>query len=335
MRKIPLFKQLKFLSLSLCIACSSQSKSASTQISICEQSGVDPSKILMQKLGGPICCSLEIENYLKRVTLRLGTLTAFREQEISILMVNNPNNLCLFFDSGKLFISRGLLVSLTDESELVAAISIAMSAKISLTTPLIKAIFDLDDELSKKDFQDLKAIFEEYSSKLDLNRCEEILSSLGYAKNSLVRVLKKPIFFNTSMPSIEQLHPFANDQIGYLGETSYQKAITPLKLIQKTYDLEEKSLEFLLENKFFEATQLINQAIYENPSEGHFYFTLSKILLEQNLISQSLCAIQEAIKLNDFNVLFYLQRAKLFELLSQSKEASYDFELINELLLSR
>jgi predicted Zn-dependent protease len=331
------FIYLGFATLCFFGSCATDSKTQPSSLASLDQSNVDPTQVLIQKLGGPIGYDLEIENYLKRVLLRLSTLTTFREQEISIQIVNQHGSLCLFFDSGKLLLSRGLLVSLSNEAELVSAVTIAMLTKTNIHHATYEEIANLPDELKEADFPQIRAILKNHSTKFDLKRCQEILTSLGYSKNSVLNVLdtnKQMLLGLECQKEIQKnLSSTVEHEPGYIGEATYQKIIQPLKMLQESYDLEQKSIQLFEKNQAGEALSLINQAINENPAEGHFYYTLSKILHAQNLRQQSFKAIEQAIKLNSFNVLFYLQRAKLFEELSQNKEAIEDFQFASDLLL--
>ena len=328
---------LIFLTVSSC----SQSTKHKNHIdyAVLDISSFDPHAVMTQKLGGPIGFDIEIEGYLKRVLLRLCTLSTFREADISIQIINSSEKFCLYFDGGKLLLSRGLLVSLSNEAELVASVAIAMMTKATLTKEKMKELNKLPEEITAKDFISLKELFKESHSKLELKRCEEILSSLGYSKSCLQTILKEAD--STLIGLDEKIFQKADNSIvdslssGYSGEATYQKVIQPLKSLQDSYNLERKSLAHFEKNELHEAIMIINEAIIENPAEGHFYYTLSKFLVKQNSLDTAFKAIEQAIKLNSFNVAFYLHRAKLYELMSQTKEAVQDFKFANDLLLTR
>lgn len=321
------------------LGCSQSSKTTpkTAQLKMHQQT-VDPYEVFVQKLGGPIGYDIEIANYLNRVLMRLNTLTAFRDFGISIELVNHHGSLCLYFDKGRLILSRGLLVSIQNEAELIAAVATAMLTKITLTNESALQIAKLPDEIEEKDFGFIRAALKDSYCRFDLKKCEQIISSLGYSKKGLFDVLNRHKEMLLGLECQKFLSQGLSDHhlqedVGYLGEATYQKVVSALKMLQPSYDQELESIEALKEKKFSLAQGVIEKAIHENPAEGHFYYTLSKILAEQNLVHQSLKAIDQAIKLNSFNVHFYLHRAKLFQTLSKIEEAKDDLKAADDLLL--
>lgn len=333
---------IPFIALILSIAflgCNQSSKSTPklAQLKI-QQPTVDPYEVFIQKLGGPIGYDLEIASYLNRVLLRLNTLTAFRDFGISIELVNHHGSLCLYFDKGRLILSRGLLINLNNEAELVAAVATAMLTKITITNESASKIAKLPDELEEKDFSNIRFALKDSYCRFDLKKCEQIISSLGYSKRGLSDVLnrhKEMLLGLECQKFLAQgvLDHHITEDVGYLGEATYQKVISPLKMLEISYEQEQQSLEAFKKKNFQQAFDAIEKAILENPAEGHFYYTLSKIYAEQNLLGQSLRAIDQAIKLNSFNVHFYLQRAKIFQALAKVEEAKEDLKAADELLL--
>ncbi len=301
-------------------------------------SSIDPQAMIIQKLGGPIGYDIEIENYLNRVLTRLSTLSKFRETEISIQILNNNDQICLYFEGGKLLLSRGLLAALSNEAELVASVTLAMMTKAILNQEKIKEIAQLPDEILSGHFCQFKEIFKDAKFQFELSAYEEIITSLGYSKSCLSHILlnrDELLIGLEQQKELEKLVPFLSETAtsGYSGEATYQKVIQPLKSLQESYSLERKSLEHFEKDEIKEAILLIKEAIVENPAEGHFYFTLSKFLLKQNSLETAFKAIDQAIKLNNFNASFYLHRAKLYDLISQRTEALEDLKCANDLLV--
>lgn len=337
------FPNRNFLLLSIALLASCGNNASSrfqSHFTHFDQNQVDPSEVFIQKLGGPIGYEIEMEAYLKRVLNRLNTLASFREYELSLEIINHHQSICLCLDNGKIILSRGLLLSLSNEAELITSIVFALLSPISFSAENLQKIALLPDEITEEDFSLIRASLKDSYEPIDLEHCEEIIASLGYSKKGLYQLLKSSKDLLIGFDSLQSLNkkiPNAKEQnsTGYLGEASYQKMIAPLIHLEESYELEQNSLKLFKEEKITEALTLINHAINENPAEGHFYYTLSKILLSQNSTQQAFKAINQAIKLNNFNVLFYLQRAKLYELLQNKKESLEDKKFANELLLAR
>ncbi len=233
--KLVLYSRFLFILLFyILIGCQTNPQSAAQSVS----ESTNRYAILTKKLGGSLDYDPEIENYIRRIVLRINTLNTFRDDQISIEIVNQTGLFCLFFEDGKLMLSQGLLSSLSNESELISAIALAMLSKASIENLNLSELKKLPDFLSFEDYPKIRKLFQTSPFNLDIKKCHEITYSLGYHPSGLLTLLKKPAplflgIYDLSGINSEHLLPVDELSSGYLGESSYEKVMFSLKKIQE------------------------------------------------------------------------------------------------------
>jgi len=298
---------------------------------------ISPHALLTQKLGGPLGYDVEMEDYLKKVVNRLSTLSTFRTAGIDLKLINHNAGICLMLDGNKLLLSRGLLVKLDNEAELIAAIVLATLSQGTLTQSHIQQLSTFNEAIDSNDFMKLSYMIKGQNKAVARKDIEEIITSLGYAKTGIIKVLgfNEPSLIGLQSENLkQQTVDQTENKAGYLGEASFQKMVGPLKALQKAYEYETLAVVSLNLGRLDEALEFIDKAIDWHPAEAHFYFTKSTILNQQGDKWVAFEMINQAVCLNPEISSYYIARSEFYKLDGRTEEAQIDLKLAQELILT-
>jgi predicted Zn-dependent protease len=332
------FHHIALASLLLCTAsCHTPTSPPPKTVSHQSTTTISPHALLTQKLGGPLGYDVEMEDYLKKVVNRLSTLSTFRAAGIDLKLINHNAGICIMLDGNKLLLSRGLLVKLDNEAELIAAIVIATLSQGTLTQSHIQQLSTFNEAIDSKDFMKLSSMIKGQNKTVVRKDVEEIITSLGYAKTGVLKLLgfNEPSLIGLQSEKLKQeTVDQTENKAGYLGEASFQKMVGPLKALQKAYDYEISSILALNLGQLAEALELCDMAIDWHPAEAHFYFTKSTILNQLGDKWVAFEMINQAICLNPDIASYYVARSEFYKLDGRAEEAQIDLKLAQEIILT-
>lgn len=111
-----------------------------------------------------------------------------------------------------------------------------------------------------------------------------------------------------------------------LGKESYQKKIAKLKKEKPAYDKFDEATTASSKRKHMEALNLVNEAIKQVPTEGHFYALKGDILASLHQPYDALACYDKAIALQSDYFYYYHQRGLLLAKMGRRKQARIDLE---------
>lgn len=314
---------------------------------------------LQQAQGGAQNTFPEVTHYVNEVGHRLVGVSDRPHLPYEFVVLNNsvPNAWAL--PGGKIAVNRGLLVELGDEAELAAVLghetvhaAARHGAKNAQRTYVTQAgLVALGVAMQSHDYRDLilgsaavgaQLAGQKYSREAEFESDKygiRYMADAGYdpgaavdLQETFVRLYegKEPGWltglFASHPPSRERVEK--NREIaatmpggGDRNKETYDAIIAPMRAAIPAYDDLEKGAEALDKGRAREALRFAEQAIDQEPREGHFYNLAAKAKAELGDTTGALRYLDKAIERNAEYFDYHLQKGLIHGRLGNQAEA--------------
>ncbi len=299
-----------------------------------------------QSDGGLYRQNSSVTEYVEKVGNRIVKLSKAPSvsYEFSIIRNKIPHAIALL--NGKLAINIGILFLIENEAELAALIAqnIACSQYLyhKLADPKLNLYIQNEYQLRQRFLNDFTYSSLDVEAELEFDK--HALYSLiqgGYDPSAVLTLMEKlaKIAEEHSLHKGLFIHPYSRIRIerikeqlqkcekgGYLGESAYQNAMSPLKKAEPVYTLLQLGAGAVLEKKGQQALEIANKALLIDQSDPKAHILRGRALRLCNKITEAFKSFQTSIQLDPTYYEVYLERGKLYYQEDDYVNAIKDFE---------
>ncbi len=316
-----------------------------------------------QSQGGDYAVDHDLTAYVSQVGQKLAAVSDRKlPYEFKVLNSSVPNAWAL--PGGKISINRGLLTELQSEAELAAVLGheiVHAAAKhgvqsMSQGMLLQAGVMGAAIATQGTSYADLAQMGTGIGAKLitqkygrDAERESDFygmqyMVRAGYDPQGAVNLQRTFVKLSESkqqdwITGLFSSHPPSRERVqnniallatmprgGELGVARYRAKIAHLLKTKPAYEAYDKGREALSKNDLANASRLAQQAISQEPKEGHFYALMGDVEQRNRRLKPALKQYDKATSLNQNFFYYYLQRGKVKEQLNLFGQAQSDLE---------
>lgn len=315
-----------------------------------------------QAYGGAYFLDPELSAYMNQLLKKAILSSPYPDRNCEIAIVNSSIPNVWSFPEGHIAITRGLLVDIQNEAELMAILCHELAhlsakdgqaniQKVILNAGPVK--LDVYSNPSSHDFSvgplgsGSGLLTLKYDVQCEVNADQSSmlqLTQMGYSPQSIldfqrrIHVYQKSQDTNWSGGYLAK-HPLTEYQLskteywqtlypqsGYFENHRFEAHVKQLKSTMASYDLLDEGYRALLNRKYDQAIEMAEKGFTQMPEESHFLLLKAKAQQRLGHFVSSLKTLNQAIALNPYYFDHYLQRGLVKEQLDDWAEASHDLE---------
>ncbi len=361
------FSCLLVLSFVLLLAsCSYHQRNTHRLVHLSDESAEETNQVnflySQQAYGGEYTRDTKLNQYVESLGQQILSQQNIPSQDYKFVIINSSIPNIWSFPKGNIALTRGVLVELKSEAELVTLLTheIAHLQKGHNQTS-VQEIFlnagpvrlDISPNNRGKDFlvgalgSGSGIVTLKYSlqaeMEADLASLQQ-LTKMGYSSEGFTGLNDRFYSYHKKndphwMGGYLIKHPtsderFTNNQNlalkhaqkGNLKADFYQEKISSLMTQVNAYQKLDQGYQALLESNYLEAVQSAEQGLDLEPTEAHFYLLMGKAYAKLGYTLDALKALNRAIEINPKYFDNYLQRGLIKEQLDDFAQASRDLE---------